>query len=234
MSRYLLKDSHSKCLFVEWLNSMAANYAIDAMLKWADEDALCEHFFSCIRGALKTPAGVLTVKSYKTRGRGPGAAEKKLGADGICIVDITTPNTNLKGFFLFQAKKAKLLTDKLSGAQVECSKMLSHTAASYLLTLMPDEAKMVGAMAVHSCTRGDPALKEVPYVSFARFAGEHLLQGIMLEPMHRLRDLLSPDLRAEINIVIGILGRERDQTSTALNSLQRDIQELGLDAESTG
>jgi len=45
MSRYLLKDSHSKRLFVEWLNLMAANYAIDAMLKWADEDALCEHFY---------------------------------------------------------------------------------------------------------------------------------------------------------------------------------------------
>jgi hypothetical protein len=105
MSRYLLKDSDSKRLFAEWLNYMTASYAIDAMLKWADEDALCEHFFSCIRGTLKTPTGILTVKSYKTRGRGPGAAEKKLGADGICIVDIVTPNISLKGFFLFQAKR---------------------------------------------------------------------------------------------------------------------------------
>jgi len=234
MSRYLLKDSVSKRLFEEWLNSMTANYAIDAMLKWADEDALCEHFFSCIRGTLKTPAGVLTVKSYKTRGRGPGAAEKKLGADGICIVDIVTTNVSLKGFFLFQAKKAMLLSDTLRGASDECSKMLSHTPASYLLTLMPKQANMVGAMAVHSYTRGDPALNEVPYVSFARFAAEHLLRGIMLEPMDRLRNLASPELRAEINIVVGILGREGDQTATALNLLQIDIQELGLDVEGDG
>jgi hypothetical protein len=165
---------------------VAADYAVDAMLKWADEDALCEHFFSCMRGTLTTPNGDLTVKSYKTRGRGRGAAEKKLGADGICIVDIATSNTALKGFFLFQAKKATSLSDTLRGASAGCSTMLSHTAASYLLTLMPTEAKMVGAMAVHSCTRVDPPLNEVPYLNFARFAAEHLLQGIMLEPMNRL------------------------------------------------
>ena len=234
MSRYLLKDSDSKRLFAEWLNYMTASYAIDAMLKWADEDALCEHFFSCIRGTLKTPTGILTVKSYKTRGRGPGAAEKKLGADGICIVDIVTPNISLKGFFLFQTKKAELLSDTLRGASDECSKMLSHTAASYLLTLMPNEAKMVGAMAVHSCTQKDPALNEVPFVSFARFAAEHLLQGIMLEPRDRLRNIVSPELRGEINIVLGILGREGDQADTALKLLEIDIQELGLDVESDG
>lgn len=234
MSRYLLKDSDSKRLFVEWLNSMAADYAVDALLKWADEDALCEHFFSCIRGTLTTPTGDLTIKSYKTRGRGPGAAEKKLGADGICIVDIATPNTSLNGFFLFQAKKAYLLSDTLRGASAECSTMLSHTAASYLLTLMPTEAKMVGAMAVHSCTRTDPPLHKVPYVSFARFASDHLLQGIMLEPMHRLRDLLSPDLRAEIKIVVGMVGRASNQTADALKIMQLEIQALGLDVESDG
>ncbi len=234
MPRYLLKDSESKRLFLDWLNSMAADYAVDAMLKWADEDTLCEHFFSCIRGTLATPTGDLTVKSYKTRGRGPGAAKKKLGADGICIVDIATPNTSLKGFFLFQAKKATLLSDTLRGASAECSTMLSHTAASYLLTLMPAEAKMVGAMAVHSCTRVDPPLNAVPYVSFARFASEHLLQGIMLEPMNRLRDLVSPELRAEIKIVVGMLGRGPDQTAEALKLLQMEIQALDLDVASDG
>ena len=234
MSSYLLKDSDSKRMFVDWLNGMAADYAVDAMLKWADEDALCEHFFSCIRGTLATPTGDLTIKNYKTRGRGPGAAEKKLGADGLCIVDINTPNTRLSGFFLFQAKKAHLLSDTLRGASRECSNMLSHTAASYLLTLMPTDAKMSGAMAVHSCTRVDPPLNEIPYVSFARFAAEHLLQGIMLEPMNRLRDLVSPDLRAEIKIVVGVLGRGPDQTAEALKLMQMEIQALGLDVESDG
>lgn len=213
---------------------MAVNYAVDAQLKWADEDALCEHFFSCIRGTLVTPNGNLTVRSYKTRGRGPGATEKKLGADGICIIDIATPSTVLKGFFLFQAKKAASLSDTLRGATAECTTMLSHTAASYLLTLMPTEAKMVGAMAVHSCSRADPPLNEVPYVSFARFATEHLLQGIMLEPINRLRSLASPELRAEIKMVVGILGRREDQIAEALTSLQTEIQALDLDLESDG
>jgi hypothetical protein len=99
---------------------------------------------------------------------------------------------------------------------------------------MPNEAKMVGAMAVHSCTQKDPALNEVPFVSFARFAAEHLLQGIMLEPRDRLRNIVSPELRGEINIVLGILGREGDQADTALKLLEIDIQELGLDVESDG
>ena len=234
MSRYLLKDSESKSLFVDWLTTMTRSYAADAMLKWADEDTLCEHFFSCIRGTLSTPTGDLTVKSYKTRGRGPGAAEKKLGADGICIVNIETPTTSLNGFLLFQAKKAHYLSDSLRGASGECSTMLSHTAASYLLALMPAETKMVGAMAIHSCMRNDPSLNEVPYVSFPRFAAEHLLQGIMLEPMHRLRDLLTPELRKEIKIVVGLLGRGPDQTAEALKLLEMEIQALGLDVSTDG
>lgn len=234
MSSYLLKDSESKRMFIEWLNSAAADYAIDAELKWSDEDALCEHFFSCIRGTLSTPTGDLTLKTYKTRGRGPGAAEKKLGADGIGIVNIETPNTLLRGFFLFQAKKAVSLSDSLRGASGECSTMLTHTAASYLLTLMPAEAKMVGAMAVHSCTVKDPSLQEVPFISFARFAVEHLLQGVMLEPMSRAGSILSLELRSEIKHVVGVVGRGPDRTTQALKLLQLDLQELGLQVENDG
>jgi hypothetical protein len=234
MSVYLLKDSTSKQRFAEWIKTMTANYSAAAKLKWADEDALCEHFFSCIRGTLSTAAGDLTVASYKVRGRGRGAAEKRLGADGICIVDIFTPTTRLRGFFLFQAKKATSLSDKLRGASLECSTMLSHTAASYLLTLMPSDAKMSGAMAVHSCAYKDPSLIDVPYVSFARFAAEHLLQGIMLEPFDRLRDFDSEHLSAEIKLVVGILASVDNQRADALRRVEEEIEALGLQVESGG
>lgn len=149
MSDYLLKDTESKRLLEEWLRSSMSAYASNSRLKWNDEDSLCEHFFASIGGTLTTPNGVLNLSSYKVRGRGPGAAEKKLGADGIGLVHIRTSNTNLTGFFLFQAKKSNLPSNILTGAKAECSKMLTHSAASYLLTLMPNEVKMVGAMAMH-------------------------------------------------------------------------------------
>jgi len=93
---------------------------------------------------------------------------------------------------------------------------------------------MVGVMAVHSCTRRDPPLNELPYGSFAHFAAQHLLQGSMIDPMDRLRDQVSSELLAEINNVVAILSREVQRTVEAFKLLQMDIQALGLDDESDG
>lgn len=109
--------------------------------------------------------------------------------------------------------------------------MLTHTAASYLLTLMPTEATMVGAMAVHSCTRNDPSLNDVPFISFPRFAAEHILHGIMLEPMHRLHDIIPPELSSEIKFVVGFIGQASNRIAEADSLIQMEIQELGLDID---
>lgn len=232
---FLLKDSKSKADFKSWLESALVAYGASADLKWSDEDTLCEHFFSSISGHLKTPTGELRVSSYKTRGRGPGAPEKKLGADGICLVNVATPHADLNGFFLFQAKKAERLTDHLRQSSNECAKMLKHSAASYLLVLMRREAHMAGAMAVHSHKSSDPPLHAIPYVSFPRFAVEHLLHGIMLEPLNSAASLLSPDLREEIKHVVTIVGASADAMAEAQKVAEMELDRLGLsDAQDGG
>jgi len=206
-------------------------YAADAMLKWGDEDTLCEHFFSSIRGSISTPTGVMSIQSYKIRGRGPGAPEKTLGADGIGLVSIATPYAKLSGFFLFQAKKAYSASDILRGARAGCSNMLCHSAASYLLILLPTLVKMIGAMAVHSTTSREPSLSDIPYIGFPRFLTDHLLHGIMLEPLSRARTTLTPALKAEIKHVISIVGSHEQQLEGALATIRGDIEELGLGIE---
>ena len=106
MQRYMLKDSKSKSVIYDWFRTSMSSYAADSLLNWNDEDSLCASFFMSITGQVSTPTGNLNVRIYKVRGRGPGAPENKLGADGIALVQINTPNTRLSGFFLFQAKKA--------------------------------------------------------------------------------------------------------------------------------
>ena len=55
--------------------------------------------------------------------------------------------------------------------------MLNHSAAGSLLTLLPTEVKMVGAMAVHATTGVEPALNDIPFLGFPRFLVEHLLRN---------------------------------------------------------
>jgi hypothetical protein len=207
-------------------------YAADSRLNWNDEDSLCSSFFKSISGRVSTPTGSLSIRSYKVRGKGPGALERKLGADGIALVHINTPKTNLSGFFLFQAKKARGLSGSLRGAYSQCTKMLTHSAASYLLVLLEDEVKMVGAMAVGSyAPKSDPSLTDIPFVSFPRFVVEHVLRGVMLEPLNRAKILLTPDLREEIKHVISIVGGVNQQIADAIMKADRQLRELELDFE---
>lgn len=230
MQKYILKDSGSKTYIYDWLRNGIRNYAIDSRLNWSDEDSLCSCFFKAITGWVSTPAGNLNIRSYKTRGRGPGAPEKKLGADGIALVQINTPNTKLSGFFLFQAKKAYGLSGRLSGASNDCLKMLDHTAASYLLVLLPDEVKMVGAMAVKSyMASADPNLSDIPFVNFPRFIVEHILQGVMLEPTDKAASLLTPELKTEISHVMTIVGASDQHIEDAIIKVNSQINELELD-----
>jgi hypothetical protein len=230
MQSYMLKDSKSKSLIYDWFRTSMSSYAADSGLNWNDEDSLCAEFFKSISGLLSTPAGDLIIRSYKTRGRGPGAAERKLGADGIALVQINTPSTQLSGFFLFQAKKAIAISSSLRGASDECIKMLDHTAASYLLVLLPTEVKMAGAMAVKSYVSGtDPHLTDIPFVNFPRFIVEHILQGVMMEPLDKAMELLTPELKKEISHVISIVGGNDQQIEEAMMKVDSYIRELELD-----
>ena len=231
MADFLLKDTRSKSDFKLWLESGLVKYGAGADLKWADEDALCEHFFQSIGGDLKTPTGELRVTSYKIRGRGPAAPEKKLGADGIALVNIRTANASLNGFFLFQAKKSERITLGLRDSTAECKAMLSHTAASYLLVLMRREVHMAGAMAVHAYKKKDPPLRAIPYVSFPRYAVEQLLHGLMLEPISNGGRILTPELRKEIGHVVTIVGSTVDAMQEAQKLSDIEFSQLGFGSE---
>lgn len=228
MADFLLKDTKSKDAFKDWLVAAMGAYGAEADLKWEDEDTLTEHFFKSVSGELITTTGKLKISSYKTRGRGPAAAEKKLGADGICIVNIQTAIASLHGFFLFQAKKVERSKNALCDSSKECSTMLSHTAASYLLVLMRREAHMAGAMAVHSHKKKDPPLNSIPYVSFPRFVDEQLLHGLMLEPMFNSSRILTPDLTKEIRHVLTIVGSRADAMLEAQKNVVIELEQMGL------
>lgn len=208
-----------------------SSYATDSQLYWNDEDSLCACFFKSITGWLSTPTGNLKIRSYKTSGRGPGATEKKLGADGIALVQIEAPKTQLSGFFLFQAKKAKNKCGLLSGAFTQCEKMLKYTAASYLLVLLPQEVKMAGAMAVNSYNTGnDPHLTDIPFVSFPRFIVEHILQGVMLEPMEKaMLDIQTQKFKEEISHILTIVGGNNKNIEEAITKVDYYMNRLDLD-----
>jgi hypothetical protein len=234
MSDFLLKDSASKVAFKQWLVDALQTYAAGAEGAWNDEDTLCEHFLRSISGVLNTPTGQLQINRYKTRGRGPGAPEKKLGADIICLVNIQTSNAFLNGFCLIQAKKAKLLKDCLHKVSHDADVMLSQTAASYVMVLMPTEVTMSGAMAVHSSRKKDPSLTEFPYVSFPRFAVEQLLNGLMLEPLTSHRRVLTPELKAEVEHILMIVGGSKHAAAEGRSVAERQLAELGLDIDING
>lgn len=206
-------------------------YAVNSRLKWNDEDSLCECFFESIAGQLKTPSGTLHLRNYKIRGRGAGAPEKRIGADGIGLVSLKTDHIDLTGFFLFQAKKADSKTDYLRSAKSECLKMLGHSAASYLLVLLPAEVKFVGAMAVGSVSGDSPRLRSLPSVGFPRFLIEYVLSGIMLEPLNKLRSTISSELASELAHVFAIIGGEDHQREAGWDKLKVELKELGMDVE---
>jgi hypothetical protein len=231
MSDYLLKDSVSKEAFGQWVRNGLETYAAGAANVWNDEDTLCEHFLGSISGVLNTSTGQLRIDRYKTRGRGPGAPEKKLGADIICLVNIQTSSASLNGFCLIQAKKARLLTDTLHKVSLDAGVMLSQTAASYIMVLMPEQVTMSGAMAVYSSKKNDPPLTEFPYASFPRYVVEQLLNGLMLEPLASHRRVLTPELKAEVKHILMIVGASDEAAAQARSLAERQLAELGFDID---
>jgi hypothetical protein len=208
VSPYLLKDSASKDTVKRWLTEALRRYQARSGLKFRDEDVLTESFFSAIStklNQLQTAAGRLEIDAYKIRGRGPGADEKPIGADGIGLVHVDTASTFLSGFFLFQAKKVFARWDTLKHSVAQCRRMLSHTPASYLLALLPQEVNLVSAMAIVSVRGGDPSLRDVPFVSFPRFFVEHLLHGLMLEPLDKPKATVPPEVAREIRYVVTVV-----------------------------
>ncbi|MDP3844251.1 MAG: hypothetical protein Q8Q81_17075 [Oxalobacteraceae bacterium] len=51
----------------------------------------------------------------------------------------------------------------------------------------------------------------------------------MLEPMHRLHDIIPPELSSEIKFVVGFIGQASNRIAEADSFIQMAIQELGLD-----
>ena len=86
----LLKSSNSKATLSLWLSEKMDNYKSKSMLRWEEEDALCELFFSSISGKYQFDNDIINIDYCKNRGRGPKATEKVLGADGIGLVFIET------------------------------------------------------------------------------------------------------------------------------------------------
>ncbi|MFH0783738.1 MAG: hypothetical protein V2B20_17530 [Pseudomonadota bacterium] len=226
MARPFLKDSKSKDELYEWIKSGILTYSKNSLLCWADEDFLCGHFFSSISGTCSFNFGNFDIKSYKLRGRGPSAPEKVIGADGIGIVILKYQDIHLKGFFLYQAKKAKTTGDGLGRAKEECDVMLTHTPASYLLVLMPTEVKMIGAMAVSANAKKSPSLNNLPFLSYPRFVVEHLLHGIMLEPLKNLRPTLSVDLNSEIKNITAVIGGSEKYIDEVSKKLEQELSNI--------
>lgn len=195
MSEYLLKDSSAKKAVRNWLEEAITRYANAGRLSWNDEDALTQRFFDAIANpALQTNTGMLQIECYKVRGRGQKAPEHLLGADGLGLVHIETSTTLLDGIFLFQAKKADSETAALRDAKKQCAKMLQHSSASQLIVLLPDCVHVVSALAVTSVRNSMAHLEDVPFMNFARFVVEQLLNGLMLAP---LKDTLYRSLSYE-------------------------------------
>lgn len=232
MTKPFLKDINSKNQLFTWLTAGMKNYAASSMSCWADEDFLCGHFFSSISGSCTFGLGEFKVGNFKIRGRGPSAPEKKIGADGIGIIDLKYPDISLKGFFLYQAKKAVDQRAYLGKAKEECSVMLTHTPASYLLVLMPAEVKMVGAMAVNANLKTSLCLNDLPFVNYPRFIIEHILHGIMLEPYANLRPTLSLDVSNEIKHISTFVGGSKKYIDEAEKIIKEEIRGLDWKIES--
>lgn len=225
---YLLKDIRSKAIVRDWLADSMEQYGRHSAKTWSDEDALCETFLSSITGQVSTPSGHVCLDRYKLRGRGRAAEEDLLGADGLGLVQIRTAKTRLDGFFLFQAKKSKDQATRLTNAREQCRKMLSHTAASQLVVLMPRCVGMVGAIAVSAAATPNPPLSRLPYAGFPRFVMEQLLRGLMLAPLSALAFTRDPLLAQQIEHVLAITASEEQNGSEARLSALRELTELDL------
>lgn len=231
MTRPFLKDTKSKADLARWLKNGILHYSRGSRYSWNDEDYLCGHFFSSISGDCAFDFGHFNLNSYKLRGRGPSAPEKKIGADGIGIVVLKYDYISLKGFFLYQAKKAENTTDPLTKSKMECDVMLTHTPASYLLVLMPSDVKMVGAMAVSANNKNSPSLNDLPFLGYSRFVVEHLLHGIMLEPLEKFRPTLSADINKEIKRITTIVGGDKKYIKDVEAQLTEKLSDLNLQQE---
>jgi len=219
---FLLKDTRSKAEIREWLGRGLEKYAARATLKWNDEDTLCESFVSAIAGSIVTTAGEFSIDSYKVRGRGPQADEKRMGADGIGLVSVRTQTTDLKGFFLFQAKKGDL-REKLGDARAQCERMLGHSAASHLIVLGRDNVRVAGAMAVVATAATGPRLGTVPYCSFRHFVSDQLLRGLMVAPLEPPAGWFADGFASQVRYILAIRG-----TDDSYHDSEDMVENLGL------
>jgi hypothetical protein len=231
VSGYLLKSAEAQFQIFEWLESSMVNYASEAPHAYADEDSLCETLFRCLgRQPVKTDGGSLQFIGHKVRGRGPAAPEKKLGADGLWIVDIETPEASLHGFLLYQAKKTPSRSCSL-GARSQCDLMLSHTAASVLWALSPSDVRVAGAMAVAACKGTACSLDHIPNTSFLKFVLLQMLRGHMLAPISAISSL-QPLLSSELRYALSLIGGSEDRVQMAVSRVRGQLSELGLELES--
>jgi hypothetical protein len=103
----------------------------------ADEDTLTGDF--CGRLATRRPHRIWinrneqwewVIRYKKFRGRGKGAFERKSGADGIIVVEVTTNGEKVYKSLLFQAKKGDLRVDADLTQQVRKMERLSKGSSA--------------------------------------------------------------------------------------------------------
>lgn len=231
MSEFFLKDRATKDAFGTWLRNALADYGRCAQWAWNDEDSLCELFLGALRKTSVAVAGsTFRLNGYKVRGRGAGAGEKKLGADGLGVVRVRTATTTLNGFFLFQAKKCEKTSTRMPGVQGQSRTMLTHSAASVLMALLPNTVSIVSAMAAASHGRTDPCLDELPYENFANFAVHQLLHGFVLAPLDGSPFLKDRELLSQVKYVMTIIGAEVAVAAHVEAEVEQYLMEAGLGA----
>jgi len=232
MSDYPFKDSATKQAVYNWLKEALVQYSVNSAFAWADEDSLCQLFLTEVgRRPARAPGLDVQLQGYKTRGRGGGAGEKKLGADGLGVVRIETTHARVDGFFLFQAKKSSAQDTPLDRVREQSLTMLSHTSSSIVLVLCPGTVEVVSAMAVASHNKPQPRLSDVPYEDFARFVTDKLLRGFAMAPLDSAAFLQDAALRGEIKQVLAIVAAEAHNIAAASVAVQQRLDAAGLNVE---
>lgn len=198
----------------------------------ADEDAITQAFISAVTGNVVADGLCFGLNGFKVRGRGHSAAgggEKELGADGLGVVSVVTPDANVRAFFLFQAKKAEKISTRLDRSKAQCQVMLKHTAASQLMVLWGEgNVSFVGAAVASAANSPNPSLNELPYQSFVWLVCDELLYGLMLAPLEQELFRSDPDLFAQIKTILVISIRETNPL-TLQDEIKEIIAEIGFD-----
>lgn len=226
----VLKDSAFKDALIKELNSRMAAYAENALLAWADEDAVTQAFISAVSGHFSHSDVSIELRGYKVRGRGPAPPELLLGADGLGLVFVNTSQVQLRGFYLFQAKKALNTTDAIEArVKLQCEVMLKTTAASQLLVLLPKRVAFVGAIAVTSTVATSPRLSELPYGGFPHLVITELLCGLMMSPLDGAPFQNNKTLLQEISNILVILAADTAIDPNDDTDTRSELAALGFD-----